>query len=163
MEEKSGYLNGDADCNRYELAGKPRYSKSAAEQAEYITNFYRNTPGKRSVAVFDIVRMADEQPPLSKEPGGGDTWTERHGYWDGQWWREGSPADRLGFVEGYVACYARAKNATADFRRQPGDYAKLISQWYRLNEETADIDPARETDKIADVLFRFADRASGPR
>ncbi len=162
-EEKSGYLNGDADCHTFELKAKPRYSKSAADEQESVTNFYRDEPDKRSLPVFEAIRIVEDEPPLRETGKGGEVWTEPHGYWDGQWWREGSPADRLGFVEGYLACHSRSQRPHGALSRTPPEYARLINQWYKLNEETGDVEPDRVDTKIADVLFKFRDRTQRPR
>ena len=156
-EEKSGYLVGDGDCYGFELKAKPAYSKSIVEEAEYVTNFYRSNADKRSVPVFDAIRVEEQQPPSRQVQAGGETWTEPHGYCDGQWWRQVNRADRLGFVEGYMACYARSPKAHGTLSKTPAEYVRLINEWYKLNEESGDVDPNREDAKIADVLFKFRD------
>jgi hypothetical protein len=159
-EEKSGYLSGDADCYRFELKKKFAYTKPAAEVEESITNLYRDNSDDRSVPVYEAIRIADRQPALRPPARGGEVWNERHGYWDGQWWREGTPADRLGFVEGYLACYSRSQKPHGAFSRTPPQYVRLVNQWYELNEETGDVDPTRVDAKIAAVLFKFVDSAA---
>jgi hypothetical protein len=159
-EEQSGYLNGDADCHSFELKSKARYSKSFADEEEEVTNFYRNKPDELVLPVFDAIRIAEELPPLRKAKKGGEVWNEPHGYWDGQWWREGTPADRIGFVEGYLACYQLgARNARASFSKSAAEYVALINEWYRLNEETGDVDQKKVETKIANVLFKFRDHS----
>jgi hypothetical protein len=160
-EEKSGYLVGDSDCYGFEFKAKAAYSKSIAEEQEYVTNVYRNNPDKRSAPVFDVIRAAEQQPPSRKVPGGGEAWTEPHGYCDGQWWRGRNSADRIGFVEGYIACYARSPRAHGTFSKTPAEYVRLINQWYILNEESGESDPSRVAAKIADVLFKFRDHPDG--
>jgi hypothetical protein len=126
-EERSGYLNGDADCNRFELKAKPKYSWSFVEKQESITNFYDANSNKRHLPVFEVARITDQEPPLTPPPTGGEAWTEPHGYWDGQWWREVSPADRLGFAEGYLACYSRSQAPHGKFSRTSAEYVRLIN------------------------------------
>jgi hypothetical protein len=160
-EEKSGYLNGDADCRAFELKKKARYSKSFAEEQEDVTNIYRDQSEKRSLPAFEVIRIVEDQPSLESTGKGGEVWSEPHGYWDGQWWREGTPAERLGFVEGYLACYSRSQKPHGTLSRTPSEYVNLINQWYKLQEETGDVDPGRVNAKIADVLFKFCDQRDG--
>jgi len=155
-EEQAGYINGDSDCYVWELHRKFNNSQSAEDVNELVTDFYRDAPAKRSLPVFDAIRAVDLLPPLRKPAPGGEVWKDRHWYFDGQWWRQGTPADRLGFVEGYLACYrAGVKNARSNFLEPASQYVALINQWYGLNEETGDVIPSRVHAKIAHVLFKF--------
>jgi len=155
-EEQTGYVNGDADCYVFELDKKFNNSQSAPDVAELLTNLYRDNAKERSVSVYDAIRIVDSQSPLRQPAPGGEKWSERHWYFDGDWWRQGGPADRLGFVEGYLACLAAGKkNVRERFPLSPAQYVALINQWYGLHEETGDINPKREDAKIADVLFKF--------
>ncbi|HKV05578.1 MAG TPA: hypothetical protein VJO53_10785 [Candidatus Acidoferrales bacterium] len=159
-EEQDGYLNGDSDCYRFELNMKFANARTFVETRESVTDFYQNNPDKRSLPVYDVIRIVDREPLSRKPVAGGEIWNGRHGYWDGQWWREGIPADRIGFVEGYLACYrAGAKNAHGSFAKSAAQYVGLINRWYGLNEESGDIDSEKEETKIADVLFKFQSKS----
>lgn len=161
-EEKDGYLNGDADCYLFERQRKFAHPKSTTESVERVTNFYHANPDKRSLPVFQAARIVDELPSLYVAEKGGETWNEPHGYWDGMWWRQGSPADRLGFVEGYLACYrSNPPLGRRTYSRTPAQYVALINVWYKLDEENGLVDPEREDEKIANVLLKFSDDAEG--
>jgi len=158
-EEQTGFVNGDADCYVFELGKKFRNSQSAPDVAQLVSNFYRDSTEARSASVYAAIRIVDSLPPLRQPAPGGEQWKERHWYFDGDWWRQGTPADRLGFVEGFLACLgAGKKDVRATFSQSPAQYVALINRWYALNQETGDVDPKREDAKIAGVLFKFRDR-----
>jgi hypothetical protein len=61
-------------------------------------------------------------------------------------------------VAGYLLCHAtQSRNEGGVFSKSPEEYRTLITQWYRFDERTGDIDEEREREKIADVLLRFRD------
>jgi len=153
--EQFGFLNGLADCYIYELNIKPRYERSAQEDQTFVTQFYRRNPSQRKVAVFDAWVRALEQPsPVKRE--GGELWDEPHGYFDVMWWVGGTEPEvslnQKGFVEGFLWCYAhKVPNPRGIFSKSPEEYVRLITNWYATTQ--------KGEEKIADVLFRFRDRA----
>lgn len=163
VEEQIGFESGASDCASAELRRQDSHSRSAQEECEFVTKYYLESPGKSSVLVLDVLAIAGTQVLSDKGPTGGESWTEPHGFWDGQWWREGTAAERLGFVEGYLACYARSEMTQGKFGKAPGRYTQLINNWYGLNEKTGDVDPSRVDIKIADVLLKFRDNARAPQ
>lgn len=161
--EQYGFIGGSGDCNSFELHGKVRYSKSVKEEQDLVTRFYTEDLSRANIGVFDILRRFDNQPSQINRTGG-EAWNEPHGYYDGQYWREADAKERQGFVEGYLWCYRqKAHNPRGTFSKSTSEYVALISAWYKLNEETGDVDPARVDTKIADVLFKFRDHLQRPR
>jgi hypothetical protein len=161
-DEQSGFLSGESDCSRAELGLKQEHSHSLPEERAYVTEFYRAKSDKLSVPVVDALRTARGQVLSKHARSGGEAWPEAHAYWDGQWWREGTAGERLGYVEGYLACYSGASTRHGSFQKPPSDYVRMINEWYRLKEETGDVDPQRVDTKIAEVLFKFRDDSKGP-
>ena len=155
QEERSGYINGDEDCYRFELDKIILPSKSADEISEFVTNFYRNNIGNINESAFSVIRRADIKMGNVAELKGGEVWKDRHGYWNGDWWRQGQPADRLGFVEGYLSCLRSIEDKGKQFPNDPPAYVTFINRWYGLNQETGDVNPQREEAKIGDVLVGF--------
>ena len=108
QEEQSSYIEGDADCHQFELNKKDANPKSVAERQEFVSGFYWDHRDKRALPVYDVLRIVDQEPLLKQPAKGGEVWNARHTFYDGQWWNLSVPAERLAFIEGYLACYARS-------------------------------------------------------
>jgi hypothetical protein len=153
--EQRGYINGDFDCDTWELGDESAPNSTAEDVQKFVSQFYEDPP-HWSVAVFRVIRMFDSHhagPSKKSRVPDGEMWSEPHGYWDGLWWKgAGYPntLEQLGFVEGYLACYqGGAHSPKGTFSKSPAEYVSLISGWY---ERTG-----KEDAKIADVLFKFRD------
>jgi hypothetical protein len=158
-EEQSGFINGHADCYQFELNEKLANPKPAVQTRELVTDFYCDNSSKRSTPVIEVIRVTDLQRRAGKTLQGGEVWTERHGYWDGQWWREATATERLGFVEGYLACFAQTgKHAGGGFSKPTSEYVSEINGWYKLDVVNGNVDAKRIDAKIADVLVKFQDQ-----
>lgn len=160
-EEQLGYLNGSTDCAMWDLGVKIRYNRSTEEDQRYVTEFYRRNSDQRSKPILEIQKAAWETPGATK-PEGGEHWTEPHGYWNGDWWTQSSSSERLGFVEGYLSCYAeKASKTKAKFSKAAQQYVEELNRWYRVDDPPPI--PLKITQgKVARVLFRFRDRDANP-
>lgn len=164
--EQFGFLNGYFDCYTCEFKGPDRYTSLAVMYRTAITEFYK----KGSSSELDVMvseslhRLRDPEPPPAMDPFGGHS-KEPHGRNDGLYWREisshgGPELEQLGFVEGYLTCYAGLKEGKGGtFSKPAADYVRSIAGWYGFKAETGDIDRRREPTPIADVLFEFRDQA----
>ena len=159
--EQYGFLNGFTDCYDYEYKGPDRYIDYNEDQT-LITMFYEENVSRQTQAVAAVLHMFRAGPGEKPRPGG-ELVKGRHAYYDGLYWRQiseysGPELEQLGFVEGYLWCHARlAHNKGGVFSKPPGEYVRLITQWYGFNRETDDVDEKREPTAIAGALFRFRD------
>jgi hypothetical protein len=154
--EQRGYINGDFDCDTWEIGNKSAPNSTAEEVQKFVSKFYEDPP-HWSVPVFRVIRMFDSRHagPLKKsEASDGEVWSEPHGYWDGLWWKgAGYPntLEQSGYLEGYLACYGgEAHSPKGTFSKPPAQYVSLITGWYKRT--------GKEDTKIADVLFKFRDQ-----
>jgi len=85
-------------------------------------------------------------------------WRERHGYFDGLWWKGSNPTEQLGFVEGYTTCHNRELRKAKPLEFQPANYVQLISAWYTPAGDESVV-AHHQAEKIADVLLRFSEHA----
>lgn len=159
--EQRGYINGAFDCHIWELGEKSAPNSTAEGVQKFVSQFYEDPPHWR-VPVFRVMGMFDSRkagPGKKSGVSDGEVWSEPHGYWDGLWWKgAGYPntLEQLGYVEGYLACYVgEAHSPRGTFSKSPVRYVSLISGWYKRT--------GKEDAKIADVLFKFLDRAHGPK
>ncbi len=101
-----------------------------------------------TTSVPDALRRAHS--PLHPGPRlrGGEEYPEAHGWLDGEWWGDashGDPDDRIGYVEGYLACEYRTP--------QPIEVSRYVAA---LNRHFGN--ERNEHDKIANVLQPILDR-----
>ncbi len=155
--ERRGFLSGYIDCYKYEFKGRANFSvKSGMELEELISSFYQANP--REILVSRVLYRFRAEPG-ERAPEGGEVWEEAHGYYDGIFWKQIDEPRRLGFIEGYLWCYSeKAGNPHGTFSKDARHYVSLITEWYRLDDNTGDIDPDREEEKIANVLYKFVDQ-----
>lgn len=141
-----GFLNGVSDCHQYELRrrdGKFRSIKQLRDLLEQYFSDNANTLTPIRVAIAEIGKNL--QPYMIEHAEGADTHPDRHGYYDGLWWRGGGPKDeQIGFVEGYISCLPDGR---AMFPASYMIYVNNINKWYERHSDR---------EKIADVLYRFA-------
>jgi len=166
-EERSGFVTGYLDCHSSEYKGPARFdTKNNDRYRDLITHVYEASPTRRGQSVIHAVLQLRDQPGDTAEyPSGGEGTTAPHQGNDGQYWRDMSHSgtrhdEQLGFVEGFLQCHEKlAHNKGGTFSKTAEEYRTLISQSYRFDERTGDIDGDREDDAIVDVLFKFRDQA----
>jgi len=82
---------------------------------------------------------------------GGEVYRNRHGFLNGFWYRTGSPSERFGFIEGYVACLRHyVTHPAASYSQAIEYYDARISEYIAAHSNTDD-------EAIADILRRFRD------
>ena len=156
-EEQIGFVEGFGDCYKWDYRhDAPFQDRSFQAIADLVTAGLDHDSARLSTPVATL--LLDTSPGPRPEPGG-EVWSNPHGYFDGQFWREAGAAGRLGFVEGYVDCRVRfVRGAAARFSRPAPQYTALISAWYGINDSTDAQDEHRASATIASVLLRFRDR-----
>jgi hypothetical protein len=95
-EERSGFLNGAADCLAYVAHEKWVSSHSIEWLAPKISGYYESHSASRVVPVVEVWRKLISEAPPETPPKGGEVYTNPHGYYDGLYWRPGSDSDHLG-------------------------------------------------------------------
>jgi len=160
--EQRGFISGYVDCYVYEYKGPAGFSRSFMALQGLITRYYQRSAASLDEQVPSVLaRYQDRPSDTVPNPEDAEVHFEPHGFFDGDFWRQVSAPERLGFLQGYLLCHAtQSRNQNGAFSRSAAEYQNLITRWYRLNEATDEIDEGRAREKIADVLFRFRDGAS---
>jgi len=135
--------------------------------AEEITKYYRSG-GSRSRLVASVMKLVWRRYKGYREPARpeeGEVWPEKHGFFDGLYWRQGKPAERVGFVEGLVACFNSEARSNKKFSQEPSAYVRYLDDWYEKAYQQARC-KANKVDlratKIMDVFLQFADAKKPP-
>ncbi len=151
--ERTGFLDGTRDCLVWVADAKlPRDIDNLEEK---IGQYYKTHPNDRSVAVSTIWQKVSTQgPPATPRPAGGEVYTNPHGYYDGEFWREGSELANRGFLEGYIWCMRTCVKEPADtYSRSIDYYFDKIWDYIEKHPGTA-----KYNEPIATILSRFHDR-----
>ncbi len=150
--EQRGFIVGYIDCYYDTLRRRVRSKAITDEYQKAISNFYAAHPDQNGNTVLRLMAKLVQtlKTTVVRQPGG-EVWNGRHGYLDGQWWRESTDTKRIGFLEGYTSCYEQyVKRPRVRFSRTAEEYLELLTEYF----EDPRVDHTDE--KIANVLHRLA-------
>jgi hypothetical protein len=156
-DERVQFLAGFIDCYVYDFGDRNNtFPESWYTYAPRITQYYQQPNSQVSRSVTSVLFDIRSKHPAKPLPGG-ETWTNRHGFFNGEYWREITPDQRVAFIEGYLACYREHLGARRrKFSKPAGTYAENISRWFGINGD--DMNTKLEDVAIADALYKYADR-----
>jgi len=156
-ERREGFFWGAGDCLTSEVhISKGFFGTSKNTTAntfdQQIAKYYAAHPADRKLPVIEVWRktgrqMADATPP---QPSGGEVYTNRHGFLDGQWYRE-SWNSRYGFLNGYLGCLRTYVDHPAD------SYSRSVTYYDDHIWDYIAAHPNADDASIADLLHRFRD------
>ena len=162
-DQHTGFLAGYLDCAIYD-AGQKQFAGASWDAMEpQMSSYYASHPTSLDQSVASVLpEFAGESP--APKPGGGEKYPERHGIFDGEYWRQSTPDQRLGYLIGYLECQSKRPNPRPGFSRDASWYEKQISDWYEVrDDDPGAINAARAGRKIADVLYQFRTRPSAAK
>jgi len=151
-EERSGFLNGVADCMTW-TAHKPGFNATPEQLIDKITRFYRVHPELADLPVIDVwQRVEDQSRPAKEKDESAEAWKNPHWYLNGGWWMQISERRQFGFVEGYRWCLRTQVTAGADsYSHSSISYQRRIDAFVRAN-------PKLGNEAVAVTLRRFRDK-----
>ncbi len=150
-EERTGFLAGYIDCDSDSM-GRSRVADVRWNRAEAaISEYYATHVSERNMRVaLVLVRIAPQVK--RRTTGRGEIHGEKHGIFDGEYWRVSSPAHRHGFIQGYLQCLQEGGRGSG-YPHRVEWYVSRISQWYGLtSDDPSEANAQRADRKIADVL-----------
>ncbi|MGA3081640.1 MAG: hypothetical protein ABSD44_09685 [Terracidiphilus sp.] len=158
-EERSGFLNGVADCLTW-TAHKKGFNATPEQIMDKIDKFYKSHSGSASLNVIDVWRKVGNEPEADEAAEGqGETWKNAHWYLNGDWWMQAGEAEQLGFVEGYLWCLRTQVPATTESYSGSADsYRRRIDAFVRAH-------PKQGNEAVAVTLRRYRDHedATAPK
>jgi hypothetical protein len=157
-DQHLGFVDGYMDCYVFVRKGPLPFLESPYQYDERVTEHLKNHVADRGKPVTQILEAIAAKPPMTRITG---KWGEKHGLYDGEFWRQTLPSGRVGFVQGFLECQRKDGKAVARFSRSDDWYVAQISRWYGIKEDDpAEINEKRESKKIADVLYTFKDKST---
>jgi hypothetical protein len=150
FDEQDAFASGYLDCYVWD-ARRADYSKQPiSQQIREVSSFYTANPELLYTPVTEVLRRLPRYGGVSRG-------TERHGTYDGDFWRQLNPSGRVAFVRGYTVC--RSLYLATRFSATPEGYAQMISIWYGLSSrDESELNEKTANEKIGDVLVRLRDR-----
>lgn len=154
-EERSGFLNGVADCMTWTIH-KKGFNATPEQLLDKISNFYRVHSELASLSVIDVWRQVEDQPKASDgAESQGETWKNAHWYLNGNWWSQVGEVQQFGFVEGYLWCLrTQAPDRTEGYSGSIDSYLRRIDAFVKAN-------PKQSKEAVAVTLRRFRDQGGG--
>jgi len=150
-EEKAGFLNGTADC-LISNAHEKWITRSVAWAVPKITEYYKAHPTCETTPVPEVWHKVISATPRDGPSKDGEVFTNPHGYYDGQYWREGDDSEHEGFLEGYLFCLRTAAKSPTEIYSQPlSYYVEKINAYLKAH-------PDGDHEAIAAILSRFRDK-----
>ena len=152
VEERSGFLNGTADCLTW-TAHKVGFNATPEQLSDRITKFYVAHPESVSLSVIEVWQKVADKPKASNGADGqGERWKNAHWYLNGDWWTQVSEAQQLGFVEGYLWCLkTQVSTPTESYSGSASSYRRKIDAFVKAN-------PKQGKEAVAVTLHRYRDR-----
>jgi hypothetical protein len=157
--ERSGVLSGYLDCYSNEYKGSGRFLTKAYDRyRDLVTKLYHDDASLGVEKLPSAIYRLRDKPGEKPEYPAGEPVAGAHEGNDGLYWRQANQrghAEQLGFVEGYLLCHEKLADSRGGvFSKSPEEYRGRISRWYRYDEAADAIDPVREHEAIATVLFK---------
>ncbi len=156
--ERVQFLAGFIDCYANDLGDQNNtFPESWYTYAPRISKYYNSHPGELSRPVIRVlfeVRSAHQPKPLE----GGEVWTGKHWFFDGEYWGQLTKDEQVAFVDGYLSCFRQYLSKRKErFSKTSSAYAARITRWFDAEpSKSPKLVTKRETTAIADVLYRFA-------
>jgi hypothetical protein len=161
QDQRAGFLAGQLDCAIYEAGQTQLSGVSWYALGPEITRYYNDPQSNRQTPIRELIPKLSFQKKLHQVGRKGENTPEKHGVFDGEYWRQSPPEHRAGFVDGFLDCYLRLPSKSAGFSQTHGAYVSEISRWYGVNEDDPSrINEKRSGAKVANVLFQFQDRVT---
>ena len=156
--EKRSALAGYADCYSSDVKSDGDFDQASPSTLDAVDRYY-TTPkhmGDQIVGIFR--RYIDLDAAKFKSAGagahdGGERWIDKHGYYNGDYWHELDPDQRVAFVSGYVICEEHYIGATVHPSALFLEHS--ISSWFGTSDtDVSALNARRADDKIGNVLVK---------
>jgi|SRR5215469_3418524 len=160
--EQEGFTLGYGDCYADPSALRVRMLTDDATLRIAVSDYFQSHEARRTRPVAEVLKdiWGGHLPVRGEEKAQlGEGWRDRHGFFDGAWWKGSNPAERLGFVEGYTSCINDSKKKSTALQLEPAQYVLWVDRWYAITGDD-EVTAQRQAVKVADVLMRVGNHPS---
>ena len=160
--EQEGFTLGYGDCWADPSALRVHMLTDDATLRIAVSDYFQSHEAKRNRPVPEVLKeiWSGHIPVRGAEKAQlGEGWRDRHGFFDGAWWKGSNPAERLGFIEGYITCINEAKKKSTALQLEPEQYVQWVDHWYAITGDD-EVTAQRQAVKVADVLVRVGNHPS---
>lgn len=160
--EQEGFTLGYGDCYADPAALRVHMLTDDATLRIAVSDYFQSHEAKRARPVAEVLKdiWSGRLPVRGEEKAQvGEGWRDRHGFFDGAWWKGSNPSERLGFVEGYTTCINEAKKKSTALQLDPVQYVQWVDRWYAITADD-EVTAQRQAVKVADVLMRVGNHPS---
>jgi hypothetical protein len=155
-EERSGFINGAADCLTW-TAHEKGFNATPEQVADKISKFYKAHPESASLTVVEVWEKVAPQPKTTKTPETqGETWKNAHWYLNGDWWGQISRSEEEGYLKGYIWCMDNRVVPKTD------SYSQSVSFYQKKIDAYIEAHPKAGNEAVALILHRYRDKAPPP-
>lgn len=149
QDERDGFVTGYYDCYVFEK-GQKGPAGARREWIDAISDYYEVHPDNLKQSIGNaFVATASQRPRMEVS-------ARRDSIFDGDLWRQMSNADRLRYVQAYMAC--RFSEFGLRPSRDAENYASRVSRWFGIDKNDVGVINLERADlKIGDVLSGLFD------
>jgi hypothetical protein len=153
--ERSGFLNGVADCMTW-TAHQKGFNATPEQLMDRISKFYKSHPEEIDLSIVEAWQKVEDAPKaMSGADGQGETWKNPHWYLNGDWWGQLGETEQLGFVDGYLWCLRTQIQAPIEtYSLRASSYRRRISAFVMAH-------PKLGKEPVAVTLRRYKDHDAG--
>jgi len=163
--EQEGFIFGFGDCYADPGGQKIRILLDDSEIRIAMGTYFQGHERLHTRPVAQVLKdiwSGHISVPEAKRAAVGQGWRERHGYFDGLWWKGSSPTEQLGFVEGYITCHNTEHRKAQPLRLPAASYVQSITAWYAMPGDES-LAAQHRAEKVGDVLLRFTQTGAHAR
>jgi len=142
-------IDGAIDClvydQRHELPRTPGRSMHKPQMDRRVDAAFVRETGHRTLA--DILMDSALYKNSPKTTPGGETYPEKHGYFDEYYWIQSAYDEQTSFLIGYLSCGRELHLSMTQVEK----LQEQVESWYESHEAPPNAKEARN-EKIADVI-----------
>ena len=151
--ERSGFIAGTGSCLDTDGLQKIFWGDYRSID-DAIGSYYKEHPKDRTLSVMEVWGKVGSTVQERKRLEGGERYRQPGGA-EGDWYKRASRSERLGFLEGYLACL------DTYFNDPPQTYSLAINYYDDRISKYVESKPSAEEEEVGEILSRFRDRTDG--
>jgi hypothetical protein len=155
--QKQSVLAGYVDCYSADVRKDNKFDQAVPNVIAAVDRYYEKRSNEHVPLATVFQRFVDGAAasfrPNAPRNLHGEIWSEKHGYYNGDYWHQLDPDQRRRFVDGYFTC--RSYYLHDKITIPSAAMSQLISRWFGTSDtDESFINPEHADDSIGVVLER---------